>query len=419
MRLILPAILLLQSVCLKAQDKHNRENSPLLMQLFGNSSPAFFDVISQPETYRYQIIYTKINRTSKGRAALENHYFNCGEPRYLYPASLVKLPLCALALEKCKSLGKYGVTLNSPMLTDTADYCQTPAWRDSTQPGYYATLDGYLKKMMLVSDNDAYNRVYEFLGYDYIAKTLKDRGFEDVRIVQRFLPPCDDFSYLATNPVYFLRGNDTCYKQPAAVAENRYHNPMGEVFMGSQYYDASGFLFPFPRSFYYNNHLSLEDAHRVLMNLFFGSNLPSAKRFDAVDSNLLQLKKYMGMWPKECSNPQYMLPDNFKKYLLIGDGSSLPSKSDIRIFNVVGRAYGVLADVAYIVDFKNDVEFMLSCQMYCNADNVLNDDSYEYYQVGLPFMSELGKLIYNYELQRKRKNTYHDKVLESLYQKGN
>jgi hypothetical protein len=60
-------------------------------------------------------------------------------------------------------------------------------------------------------------------------------------------------------------------------------------------------------------------------------------------------------------------------------------------------------DVAYVADFKNNIEFMLSAVIYCNADGILNDDKYEYETVGFPFLKKLGMSIYTYELSRKRK----------------
>ena len=77
---------------------------------------------------------------------------------------------------------------------------------------------------------------------------------------------------------------------------------------------------------------------------------------------------------------------------------------DIRIFNKVGDAYGFLIDAAYIVDYKNEIEFMLSAVIYCNSDGIFNDDKYDYDKVGLPFMKNLGKIIYDYERTRIRKN---------------
>jgi hypothetical protein len=60
--------------------------------------------------------------------------------------------------------------------------------------------------------------------------------------------------------------------------------------------------------------------------------------------------------------------------------------------------------VAYIVDFKNKIEFMVSGNIYVNSDGVLNDDKYEYVETGYPFFKEMGNIIYKYELKRKRKH---------------
>ncbi len=59
-----------------------------------------------------------------------------------------------------------------------------------------------------------------------------------------------------------------------------------------------------------------------------------------------------------------------------------------------------MTDVAYVADFKNKVEFMLSARVYVNSDEVLNDNKYEY-ELAYSFMYALGQAIYRYELQRK------------------
>ena len=45
---------------------------------------------------------------------------------------------------------------------------------------------------------------------------------------------------------------------------------------------------------------------------------------------------------------------------------------------------------------------MLTGNIYVNSDGVLNDDKYEYEELGYPFFKELGNIIYDYELKRKR-----------------
>ncbi|HSZ86546.1 MAG TPA: hypothetical protein VK787_10975, partial [Puia sp.] len=93
--------------------------------------------------------------------------------------------------------------------------------------------------------------------------------------------------------------------------------------------------------------------------------------------------------------------DAFGKLLYYGsEKATLPK--NIRIFNKEGDAYGFLTDVSYFVDFDKKVEFMLSATIYCNSDGILNDDKYDYETVGLPFMKQLGRTIYDFELKRKR-----------------
>lgn len=377
-------------------------NSALLRQLFGQCSPRFFEVLSQPEKYKYQIIYTQIDRSKKGTATLTPHYFNFRQSDYLYPASLAKLPLSVLALNKLTTLQKKGVTPQTPVYFDSAWHCQKRSGPDPAQPSGFPSIDAYIRKMMVVSDNEGYNRVYEFLGYDYIANELRSKGYDKMRIIQRFEMPCDTGSYLNTNPVTFFRDNDTLYRQEAAFAQCRLKNPYGEVFMGKAYYDPSGYLFPFPRAFIYNNFIPLDELQKVMFSIFTPEALNKNERWKTDKNYMSLLKSYMGMWPDESRYPEYKLPPDYKKYFLKGFRPAENDTSGIRIFNVVGRAYGVLADCAYVVDYRNNSEFFLSAILYCNENDTLNDDTYEYETVGLPFLRELAAMIASYEKNRSK-----------------
>ena len=73
----------------------------------------------------------------------------------------------------------------------------------------------------------------------------------------------------------------------------------------------------------------------------------------------------------------------------------------IKMYNKVGYAYGTLTDCAYIKDEKNEVDFMLTATILVNENGIFNDNEYEYDEVGIPFLAQLGREIYNYELARK------------------
>ena len=139
--------------------------------------------------------------------------------------------------------------------------------------------------------------------------------------------------------------------------------------------------------------------------------------FVLTEENYKFLYGAMGRRPRESKTPVYdekEFHDSYGKFLMYGDTKErMPD--NIRIFNKVGWAYGYLTDCAYIVDFENGVEFMLTATIHVNDNETYNDDKYEYEEIGLPFLGNLGRVIYDYELKRKRNNKpdlywYKDKV---------
>ena len=133
----------------------------------------------------------------------------------------------------------------------------------------------------------------------------------------------------------------------------------------------------------------------------------SNQRFNLSEKDLFLVRKAMSQFPTESNYPAYPSPEFYPaycKFLIYGAEKDTQLIPDLRIFNKVGDAYGFLLDVAYVADFKNNVEFMLSAVIYCNADGVLNDDKYDYDAIGFPFLKKLGLAVYDYELKRKRKN---------------
>ena len=159
-----------------------------------------------------------------------------------------------------------------------------------------------------------------------------------------------------------------------------------------------------PFDFSTKNRLNLADLHTILKTVIFPASTAKEKRFNLTKEDCAFLYKYMSMYPRESAYPYYdstVWYDTYVKFLLYG---SEPVKTEphIRIFNKVGDAYGFLIDAAYIVDYKNNVEFILSAAIQCNSDGIFNDDKYDYDTIGFPFLKNLGRVIYEHELKRKR-----------------
>jgi hypothetical protein len=62
---------------------------------------------------------------------------------------------------------------------------QTAATEDLTSPNGLPSVSHYIRKVLLVSDNDAFNRLYEFVGQSEINESLRAKGLEAARIVHR------------------------------------------------------------------------------------------------------------------------------------------------------------------------------------------------------------------------------------------
>ena len=67
----------------------------------------------------------------------------------------------------------------------------------------------------------------------------------------------------------------------------------------------------------------------------------------------------------------------------------------------MGQSYGFLSDVAYFQDTENEIECFLSSVIYTNSSEVVGNNGYEYDTIGFPFLRDLGKVIYSYELKHQ------------------
>ena len=369
--------------------------------------PQFFnDILSKKEDMGVQIIYTQINRgkKDKGKTKFTDHTFNLNAGNYFYPASTVKLPIAILALQKLNELKIPGLNRNTTMITESDGGSQTAVNNDPSAADGRPTIAHYIKKILLVSDNDAFNRLYEFLGQEYINNSLHKMGYTDVQIIHRLSISLTEEQNRNTNPVAFFDSTGkVLYVKPAEKSKLVYIQRDTKLGKG---YMQSDKIVNAPFDFSKKNLLPLNNLHSIVRSIMFPEAVPKEQQFNLTKEDYDFLHRYMSMMPLESKSPVYSSPeywDTYVKFLFYG---SEPGKADpnIRIFNKVGDAYGFLIDAAYIADLKNNVEFILSAVIYCNSDGIFNDDKYDYDSIGFPFMKNLGRVIYECERTRVRKN---------------
>lgn len=379
-------------------------DSLIITILRGNQNEIFQQVLHDPGTYRVQIIYTEINRNKHNKPSFKNYYFNYNPDIYFNPASTVKLPLAFLSLEKLNKMHVSGVTKFTDMQFDSSYGKQVALYKDSTSQTHLPSVAHFIKKAFLVSDNDAYNRMYQFVGQQTINRSLHEKGYTDIRITRQFMGFSQEQNR-HTNAIRFIAGDGRLiYLQPAAYNPDSFYFPH-EIKMGKAHYDANDSLVNAPIDFTYANNLSLLDLQQLLQSVLFPRSVSKKQRFDLTGDDYKFLYQYLSQYPSETNYPKYdsnKYYDSYVKFFFKYGSHQMPAQ--VRVFNKVGWAYGFLTDVSYVADFQNRIEFMLTATLYVNSDGVLNDDKYDYDSVGYPFLYQLGKTIYQYELSRKRRH---------------
>jgi hypothetical protein len=378
-------------------------NSALLVDIL-RQHPEYFDSLLQHnDIWQIKIIYTQIDRKAGNHPVFTNYYFNIDPKQYFYPASTVKMPTAVLALQRLHQLKIHGLDKNTTMITDAAYSRQDGVYNDPNSPDGRPTIANYIKKIFLVSDNDAFNRLYEFLGQEYINNTLHKMGYDSAQIIHRLNISRTEDENRHTNPVKFYDTSANIIYEQLLVESKLIYQPRTN-FLGKGYLSGDQIVHQ-PFDFSKKNRFTLTDLHSILQSIIFPKTVSKHQHFKLKKEDYRFLHQYMSMRPQESDFPQYDSSYNgaYSKLLFYGGKGDIDS--NIRIFNKEGDAYGFLTDVSYFVDLKNNVEFFLSANIYCNSDGIFNDDRYDYETVGYPFLKNLGRVIYQYELQRKRKRT--------------
>lgn len=383
------------------------EDEKLLEKLMLLQPDKFLNFFQRHKEYNIQIIYTQVTRDKRGNnPTLKEHTFNINPRAYFYPASTVKLPVIALAMEKINNLEDKDIAeidKYTRMGTLPGKYCSEAVsgniLRDENPP----TIAKYAEQMLLVSDNVAFGRLYEFMGQKEINQKLWDKGYGDLRILRRFNSLCispEQSKYSQPIEFYSDNGKKVLYREEEKMNDTTYSAPIGEIKLGKAYIDDFGRLYNAPMDFTSQNYMKLKDLNDILCSLMTPEAVPKEKRFNLNKDDYNFLKKYMSAYPKDAIwnsyPPEMGYFDAYKKYLFYGRDNLAKINENIKIHNIVGWAYGFLTDAAYLVDEGNHIEFFLTATICINRNQTFNDNLYEYSE-SLEFLKNLGKMIYNYE----------------------
>jgi hypothetical protein len=351
------------------------------------ASGEFEAVLAAAAAHRLQILITEVRPGPDGRRALVSHGLRV-DAEYFYPASAIKTFAAVAAM---RALG------DAPLATPLA-LCERGARRctrtrdPSNRAGGRITIGHEIRKMQIVSDNGAFNRLYDFVGHRALNESLTGLGFASLRIHHR-LSTDEPAGAQRSTPGAELRPQAGPRREvPARTSDLRLApHPAGGTAIGAGFL-VDGSLVPGPMDFADKNGASLCDLQRLTLALTLPDEGPALGLSPAQRGFLVEA---MTVDPHASDNPRYTDPAQAVarfKPMLPGLERTLP-RARIRYVNKAGKAYGFHVENAYVEDRASGRAALVTATIYADADGVLDDDRYDYATVTAPFYAALGAVV--------------------------
>ena len=376
-------------------------NSSLLDEILQDSKePIIKKVLSALNSHEVQILFTRIHRDSLGLPRFESHAFQENAKQYFYPASTVKLPVAILALQKIRKLQSQGfpITADTPFTVLFSENLIVKT--DSTHPKNKLTIAHLIKKIFLVSDNMAFNYLFDFIGRDDANKAIHNIGITNFNLSHKFSDSVNKNS--TPRFIFFNQKGDTLYNQAPIISNQKIKNTHLDGVLKGKGYVKDGTVIEDPMDFSEKNYASIVALHQILERIIFPKVFSGNEQFTIEPEDYFFLRYWMSRTPNEITIPFYdreTFFDSYCKFFIYGDKKG-EMTNNTRIYNKVGLAYGTITDLAYVKD-RNGIEFFLTATILTNKNEIFNDNTYEYDQLGIPFLAALGREIYQFE---KNKN---------------
>ena len=359
-------------------------------------------VWADPRRHQLQLLYTRIERSASGKPRFEHHGWRLERDRYFWPASLVKLPIAAFALERARALATRGIDRDSRLFLETGPACRMP------DPDAGDSIARSVRRALVVSENPAYSRLYDVVGPDLTRRRLAAMGHPDARIVARFVPCTREENRQLAGLRFESPDGRVLARLAPRDAGRQPPVPLMDAMLDADFRGDDGTRQAGPIDFSFRNFLPLEAAHRLLMAVLFPAAMPRHERFQLPREDLMLLRGALSTRPADSVDPSYdpaTHPDSHVRLFGWGAGRR-PLPRHITVHSKIGEAWGYLSECAYIVDRDRGVEFMVSGVGYFNRDGVLNDDRYDYDTLGRPFFERVGQVLLAHERARVRRGRF-------------
>ncbi|MFM7015143.1 MAG: serine hydrolase [Bacteroidota bacterium] len=376
----------------------------LILNFYANAQTNLVDVAFLQSTMEHAPVPIdfKKNRVQiiVGNCVKSHHHpvqfysFGLDSSKYFYPASGVKLPIVMLAMEWLNEHKSHKVFIDTDFELKSDYTCHSFKSNDNNVEEKLS-IENCIKKILLVSDNNSYNALFDLMGREYIHRKLQEKGFFKTRIVKSF-SGCPD-SLLNFKPAvqFFNDKKMMVYQEPELLYNSTIERLPFDCVIGDSVMIDSITTLAGGKDFSKSNYMPLDEAMKMLVDLVHpGKN----NCWRMTEKQRKFIMYWMSRYPRESKMNLYADTskyfDAYKKYFVYGKEANLSADNAFRIYNVVGLAYGFATDIAYMQSNKSKKGIFIAATTYSNNDGVINDNRYDYETIGFPFLKYLGKSIY-------------------------
>jgi beta-lactamase class A len=317
---------------------------------------------------------------------------------YFYPASAIKPFVAVAALH---AAAEQGVGLDTPLRIDALAVEHEGREVPVSEGARSTTLRSLVRDALQVSDNPAFNRLFDVVGRDRANAALAEWGYGSVRIQSRLAAASRDPAVQGRAPAVGRRsGRGERSEWEPWLAERTATRAVASIAapgveVGRAYIDEEGQRVEGPLSFATHNAASLDDLVRLLVHL----TEPGEHAIDGALPLSDEARQWVVQTMTEPPPASRRLDAATRRRMLrpleagVLDALGPNEAEAVRVTSKVGYSYGYFIDVARIAHARTRRRFFVGVVVYANANGVLNDDRYETEALARPFVEALGRQL--------------------------
>ncbi|MGA1488288.1 MAG: hypothetical protein ACO4B4_05000 [Planctomycetota bacterium] len=364
-----------------------------------STDPTLAPLHDQAGALRLQLLVSEVIESAEGGApTLARDSFRL-DAEYFYPASTVKLFAALGALEWLGEVSRgpeSSPTTDSPLRIHPCFEDEELATEDpSNLDGGTITIGHEVRKLCIVSDNRAHNRLLGLIGHEGIHRRAWRAGFPTVRCLHRLSELRTPTENLRTPRIEIGADEGDWIEVPERTSPLRLDSAAWSGLQIGRGVKRGEAVTEGPMDFTGKNSVSLLDLQNAMISTVRPDIDLGIPGYRLRDDHRAFIVEALRQLPRESENPLYdpeKYTDDWVKFLLPGLREVTPAAA-LDVHDKVGLAYGFTIENAHVVDRESGRSFFITGCLHTNPNGILNDGVYGYDAVAFPFWKDLGRAL--------------------------